>query len=163
MSTASTTTVSASPASASTPAASPASGPPPAGASRARSSRRLLPCASPALSAPPIRDAVPPVSTTAAQPPSSPIPSSSQAGWQAAPMPVVLVQEASSQDPEVNRRRLAELVPDGADLVVLPEAFARDFGDPGSDVAPHAEPLDGPFATEVSRVAAERGTTLVAG
>jgi deaminated glutathione amidase len=78
-------------------------------------------------------------------------------------MQVVLVQEASSLDPEVNRRRLAELVPDDADLVVLPEAFARDFGDPGSDVAPHAEPLDGPFATEVARVAAERGTTVVAG
>jgi len=78
-------------------------------------------------------------------------------------MQVVLVQEASSLDPAVNRRRLGELVPDGADLVVLPEAFARDFGDPGSDVAPHAEPLDGLFATEVARVAAERGTTVVAG
>ena len=49
-------------------------------------------------------------------------------------MQVVLVQEASSLDPAVNRGRLAELVPDGADLVVLPESFARDFGDPGSDV-----------------------------
>jgi predicted amidohydrolase len=78
-------------------------------------------------------------------------------------MQVVLVQEASSLDPEVNRGRLGTLVPDGADLVVLPEAFARDFGDPGSDLAPHAEPLDGPFATEVARVAAEHGTTVVAG
>jgi predicted amidohydrolase len=78
-------------------------------------------------------------------------------------MQVVLVQEASSLDPAVNRGRLAELVPDGADLVVLPESFARDFGEPGSDVSPHAEPLDGPFATEVARVAAERGTTVVAG
>ena len=44
-------------------------------------------------------------------------------------------------------------MPDGADLVVLPEAFARDFGEPGSDLAPYAEPLDGPFVTEVERVA----------
>ncbi len=78
-------------------------------------------------------------------------------------MQVVLVQEASSLDPEVNRGRLGALVPDGADLVVLPEAFARDFGEPGSELAPHAEPLDGPFATEVARVAAERRTTVVAG
>jgi deaminated glutathione amidase len=78
-------------------------------------------------------------------------------------MQVVLVQEPSSLEPEVNRAQLAELVPDGADLVVLPEAFARDFGDPGSDLSPHAEPLDGPFATEVARVAADRRTTIVAG
>ena len=37
--------------------------------------------------------------------------------------------------------------------MVLPEAFARDFGEPGSDLAPYAEPLDGPFVTEVERVA----------
>ena len=41
----------------------------------------------------------------------------------------------------------------GADLVVLPEAFARDFGQAGSDVSPFAEPVDGPFAREVARVA----------
>ncbi|HEY3529849.1 MAG TPA: carbon-nitrogen hydrolase family protein [Nocardioides sp.] len=78
-------------------------------------------------------------------------------------MHVVLLQEASSLDPAQNRGRLASLVPEGADLVVLPEAFARDFGEPGSDLAPHAEPLDGPFVSEVERVAAERGTTVVAG
>jgi deaminated glutathione amidase len=78
-------------------------------------------------------------------------------------MQVVLVQEAASLDPEVNRARLDSLVPEGADLVVLPEAFARDFGEPGSDVVPHAEPVNGPFATEVDRVARARGTTVVAG
>jgi len=78
-------------------------------------------------------------------------------------MQVVLVQEASSLDPTENRERLESLVPDGADLVVLPEAFARDFGDAGSDVSPYAEPLDGPFTTEVERVAKSRGTTVVAG
>jgi predicted amidohydrolase len=78
-------------------------------------------------------------------------------------MQVVLVQEASTLDPLENRGRLESLVPEGADLVVLPEAFARDFGDPGSDLAPYAEPLDGPFVSEVERVAKERDTTVVAG
>ena len=76
---------------------------------------------------------------------------------------VALVQQAADLDPAVNRSRVAELVPEGADLVVLPEAFARDFGAAGSDVSAFAEPVDGPFATEVDKVAAERGTTVVAG
>jgi predicted amidohydrolase len=78
-------------------------------------------------------------------------------------MKVVLVQEASSLDPADNRRRLPEVVPSGADLVVLPEAWQRYFGEPGSDLTPYAEPLDGPFVTEVERVARERDTTVVAG
>ena len=76
---------------------------------------------------------------------------------------LALVQHASGLDPVGNRRLLGELAPADTDLVVFPEAFARDFGEPGSDVAPYAEPLDGPFATEVARVAGERGTTVVAG
>ena len=76
---------------------------------------------------------------------------------------VALVQQAADLDPDVNRGRLAELVPAGADLVVLPEAYARDFGEAGSDVSAFAEPVDGPFATEVAKVAAARGTTVVAG
>ena len=78
-------------------------------------------------------------------------------------MQVVLVQEASSLDPIENRDRLASLVPADADLVVLPEGYARDFGDPGSDLGAVAEPLDGPFVTELERVAVERDTTVVAG
>jgi deaminated glutathione amidase len=78
-------------------------------------------------------------------------------------MQVVLVQEASSLDPAVNRERLAALVPEDADLVVLPEGFARDFGEAGSDLGTVAETLDGPFTTEVERLASERGTTIVAG
>ena len=31
-----------------------------------------------------------------------------------------------------------------ADLVVLPEAYARDFGEAGSDISAYAEPVDGP-------------------
>ena len=76
---------------------------------------------------------------------------------------VALVQQAADLDPAVNRGRLAELVPEDTDLVVLPEAYARDFGEAGSDVSAFAEPVDGPFATEVARVADTRGTTVVAG
>jgi predicted amidohydrolase len=76
---------------------------------------------------------------------------------------VALVQHASGLDPEGNRALLDDLTPDDADLVVFPEAFARDFGEAGSDVSPYAEPVTGPFATEVARVAGARGTTLLAG
>ena len=76
---------------------------------------------------------------------------------------VALVQHASSLDPADNRRALDELTPSGADLVVFPEVFARDFGDTGSDVAAFAEPMDGAFAAAVADVAAARRTTVVAG
>lgn len=71
-------------------------------------------------------------------------------------------QWASGLDADDNRARLAEVAP-GADLVVLPEAFARDFGQAGSDVSPFAEPVDGPFAREVARVAEVTSSTVVAG
>ena len=76
---------------------------------------------------------------------------------------VAIVQEAASLDPVVNRARLAELTPHETDLVVFPEAFARDFGPAGSDVSPFAESLDGPFATGVRAVADAARTTIVAG
>jgi deaminated glutathione amidase len=76
---------------------------------------------------------------------------------------VTVVQEASGLDPAGNRARLHEVVPSDSDLVVLPEAFARDFGEAGSDVSPFAEPLDGAFATELAAVAAQHNTTVVAG
>jgi len=78
-------------------------------------------------------------------------------------MQVAVVQQASDLEPEVNRARLDALAPDDADLVVFPEAFARDFGEAGSDVSRYAEASDGPFATAVARVAEARRTTVVAG
>ena len=78
-------------------------------------------------------------------------------------MQVAVVQQASDLEPEINRARLDELAPAEVDLVVFPEAFARDFGEAGSDVSTYAEATDGPFATEVARVAEVRGTTVVAG
>jgi predicted amidohydrolase len=76
---------------------------------------------------------------------------------------VALVQHASGLDPDANRALLDHLAPRDADLVVFPEAFARDFGEAGSDISRYAEPLDGSFAAEVARVAADRPTTVVAG
>jgi predicted amidohydrolase len=77
---------------------------------------------------------------------------------------VTLVQAASGLDPSANRATLAGRVAAATgDLVVLPEAFARDFGEAGSDVSPFAEPVDGPFGSEVARLAAEHGRTVVAG
>ena len=78
-------------------------------------------------------------------------------------MQVAVVQQGSDLEPEINRARLDELAPAEVDLVVFPEAFARDFGEAGSDVSTYAEATDGPFATEVARVAEVRGTTVVAG
>ncbi len=72
-------------------------------------------------------------------------------------------QWASGLDPADNRARLAAGVTPGADLVVFPEAFARDFGQAGSDISAFAEPLDGPFAQEVSQAAEAAATTVVAG
>lgn len=76
---------------------------------------------------------------------------------------VALVQHAASLEPADNRRALAELTPAGHDLVVFPEVFARDFGAPGSDVSAYAEHQAGAFTGELTRVAIDRHTTILAG
>jgi predicted amidohydrolase len=76
------------------------------------------------------------------------------------------VQQAASLHPAENRAAVGALagqVEDGTGLVVLPEAFMRDFGAPGSDIADVAESLDGPFVSCLGELAARRGTTVVAG
>ncbi len=74
-----------------------------------------------------------------------------------------MVQQASAVDPAENRARLRALEVPAADLVVLPEAFAADFGPPGSSVGHLAEPLDGPFVDALCSRAREHGGTWVAG
>ncbi len=79
---------------------------------------------------------------------------------------VRLVQRAAGLDPAENLAALDEevaRVPGATDLVVLPEAFARDFGEPGSDLAPFAEPLDGPFTQRVRQVSKTSGAAWLAG
>jgi deaminated glutathione amidase len=79
---------------------------------------------------------------------------------------LALVQQTASLDPAENRDLVSaaadRLEPD-TDLVLLPEAFMRDFGSPGSDIAAFAEPMDGPFVQRLTEVAAAHRTTLVAG
>ena len=79
---------------------------------------------------------------------------------------LALVQHAASLDPAENRDALGDVagkLEDDTGLVLLPEAFARDFGGPGSDISEFAEPLDGPFVRRLTALAADRGTTVVAG
>lgn len=78
---------------------------------------------------------------------------------------VALWQHASSLEPEENRAALAEAagLASGADLTVLPEAFARDFGKPGSDLSPYAETIDGPFVQALRSTADAAGNALLAG
>jgi deaminated glutathione amidase len=81
-------------------------------------------------------------------------------------MRVSLVQLASSTDSVANRAlvesHLAGL--DGsADLVVLPEAAMHDFGATDHDLAPAAEPLDGPFVAALAEQARRLGATIIAG
>jgi predicted amidohydrolase len=78
---------------------------------------------------------------------------------------ITLWQHASGTDPGANLAALdrVEDLAGGADLVVLPEAFARDFGEPGSDLAPYAEALDGPFAGRLAELAREHDVAVLAG
>ncbi|WP_347567490.1 carbon-nitrogen hydrolase family protein [Actinopolyspora sp. BKK1] len=79
-------------------------------------------------------------------------------------MRIALCQIASTPEPDANLelvaggvRRASEA---GAELAVFPEATMACFGVP---LAPLAEPLDGPWAGEVGRLAADAGITVVAG
>lgn len=79
---------------------------------------------------------------------------------------LALVQQTASLDAEENRDALSVIggkIEPGTGLVLLPEAFMRDFGKPGSDVGEFAEPMDGPFVARLTEFAAERDTTVVAG
>jgi len=79
---------------------------------------------------------------------------------------LALVQQTSSLDPVENRDALGaigDLLEPDTDLVLLPEAYMRDFGRPSSDISAYAEPLDGPFVDRLTKFAAEHATTVIAG
>lgn len=75
-----------------------------------------------------------------------------------------MAQITSGTDPEANLdlvdANTAQAAAGGADLVVFPEATMCRFGVP---LAPVAQPLDGPWATRVSEIAATHDVTVVAG
>lgn len=77
---------------------------------------------------------------------------------------VTVWQRAAALDAGENRDALAAAdVPEGTDLLVLPEATARDFGEPGSVLAPYAEPLDGPFVGALAGLSGRTGAAVLAG
>ncbi|KHL12162.1 putative amidohydrolase [Mumia flava] len=83
-------------------------------------------------------------------------------------MQVALVQLSATSDPDDNRKQVDEVLgrldgSDRLDLVVLPEASMRDFGDPDDDLAADAETLDGPFVTLLAQHAQRLDATVVAG
>lgn len=79
-------------------------------------------------------------------------------------MRIALAQILSGTDPAANlqlvRDYAARAADAGATLVVFPEATMCRFGVP---LGPIAEPVDGPWADGVRRIAADSGLTVVAG
>jgi len=79
-------------------------------------------------------------------------------------MRIAIAQILSSSDPSENLETVRDYATrakeQGADLVVFPEATMCAFGHPLAGIA---EPLDGPWATEVRRIAHELGLVVVAG
>ncbi|HTW19255.1 MAG TPA: carbon-nitrogen hydrolase family protein [Mycobacteriales bacterium] len=82
-------------------------------------------------------------------------------------MEIAVAQYALGGDKPANLetlRRLVETAADrGAGLVVGPEGAMHDFLPVELSLAQVAEPLDGPFVTGLSEVAARREVTIVAG
>ncbi|MFW6773224.1 carbon-nitrogen hydrolase family protein [Nocardioides sp. CPCC 205120] len=82
-------------------------------------------------------------------------------------MKIALCQMLSGEDKEANlaeMRRLGELaVARGADLLVYPEWAMFELPQLSPAFVENAEPLDGPFAGEVARLAAELGVAVVFG
>lgn len=81
-------------------------------------------------------------------------------------MRVRLVQTHAALDPAANRALIAEATDasdPAVDLVVFPEAMARDFGPSGASMAAFAESLTGPFANALGRAAERSGVAVAAG
>jgi deaminated glutathione amidase len=80
---------------------------------------------------------------------------------------VALGQFNATTDKEANLQRMralhAEAAAAGADLVVFPEVAMFTTVDTAVDVAPFAEPLDGPFVTRLQEAAAHARAAIVAG
>jgi len=77
---------------------------------------------------------------------------------------VAIAQIITGREPERNLDLVRDLARQakagGAALVVFPEATMRAFGNSLLDIA---EPLDGPWATQLRSIAAELGIVIVAG
>jgi predicted amidohydrolase len=82
-------------------------------------------------------------------------------------MRIGVVQVAATTDKSANlakaRRLIAAAATRRPHLVVLPEAFMHDFGDPNAALAPVAEPLDGPFVGALTELARTYRIGIIAG
>jgi predicted amidohydrolase len=80
---------------------------------------------------------------------------------------VAVAQYAAALDKAANLATLSTLIAQAADqgagLVIAPEGAMYDFGEQDMPLAPHAEPLDGPFVEALSGLAEKHDTTVVAG
>src|SRR2546428_4673428 len=85
----------------------------------------------------------------------------------ASSMKVAVGQFAAGSDKRATLGRISALSEEaaraGARLVVFPEGAMHTFGLLTDDLAPAAEPLDGRFVSELSRLATRLGLTVVAG
>ena len=77
----------------------------------------------------------------------------------ASSMKVAVGQFAAGSDKRANLGRISALSEEaargGARLVVFPEGAMHAFGELTDDLAPAAEPLDGRFVSELSRLAVD--------
>ncbi|WP_159498345.1 carbon-nitrogen hydrolase family protein [Microbacterium sp. 18062] len=83
------------------------------------------------------------------------------------PLALAVAQFAPTADRARNLEAIEELIGEavgrGARVVVFPE-YSSYFVDPFDEsLRENAEPADGPFATRLTEIAAERGVTVVAG
>ena len=82
-------------------------------------------------------------------------------------MRIAVAQFAAGMSKPANLERITRLAAQAADagarLVVFPEAAMCDFGEKTDDLHAVAEPLDGPFVTTLSELAARHRMTVVAG
>ena len=82
-------------------------------------------------------------------------------------MKVAVAQFASGSDKAANMQRISALAEEasrgGARVVVFPEGAMHTFGALTDDLSPAAEPLDGRFVEQLSRLAKRLDLTLVAG
>ena len=80
---------------------------------------------------------------------------------------IAVGQFASGFDKAANLDRIRSLAEQaarqGARVAVFPEGAMHTFGEPKDDLAPVAEPLDGPFTDALARLARRLDMTLVAG
>lgn len=79
-------------------------------------------------------------------------------------MRIAVAQITTGADVRENLKLIAEqtkaAAEQDAELVVFPEAAQRAFGNPLAEIA---EPIDGPFAQQVGKIAEEHGVVIVAG